>query len=140
VTSAVEGGYYAYRVHRKDLARLFLTDHAPRRAYRVVKVWKVEDHGVWLALFGELFTKPPTPLDPSRLTTYFATMPLTHGAFGKLRPKHILTGEVAPSEMEGWDIAHNDPDGFGYITGRPDMLLADALEQGFSFPSLEGDE
>ena len=137
--SPVEGGYYAYRVHRKEMPGLFHKGQVPRRAYRVVKVWKVHDQGVWLAVFGELFGKPPIPLDPSRLTTYFATLPLTHDGFRKLRAEHIYTGVIEPDELEGWQIAHDDPEGFGYVTVRPDQLKLDMLNKGYGFPKLKGD-
>ena len=139
MTTPIEGGYYAYLVHRKDLKRLVVKGRAPKRAYRVVKVWKLDDLGAWLAVFGELFTELPIPLEPSNLTTYFATMPLAHRSFDRLRAVNILTANVAPEEAEGWDLAQREPGGHDYVTIRPDEFLLMMLEQGFSFPELKGD-
>ena len=106
MTSPVVGGYYAYRVHPKDAKRLFVKGRRRERAYRVVKVWRVDDQGVWLAVFGELFTGPPVSLGASNLTTYFATLPLARRTFDGLSAECILTADVAPEETEGWRL-HN---------------------------------
>ena len=137
MTSPVVGGYYAYRVHPKDAKRLFVKGRRRERAYRVVKVWRVDDQGVWLAVFGELFTGPPVSLEASNLTTYFATLPLARRTFDGLSAECILTADVAPEETEGWEIAQREPGGFGYATVRPDELLLSMLEQGVSFPELK---
>ena len=133
----VEGGYYAYRVRPKLLKRLFRKGDAPERAYRVVKVWRLDEVGAWLAVFGDLFDSPPIPLDPSRLTTYFATFPVPYRSFDRLRAKCIFVGEVEAAETEGWALAQGEPGGFGYVTVSPDEFMLTMLEQGFTFPELK---
>jgi len=137
----IVGGYYSYQVRRKDLKKLFSPFAAPERSHRVVKVWRVDDQGVWLAVFGDMYSDAPIPFDPDELelTTWFATLPMIRRAFEDLNPQCVHVGTVTPDELEGWEIAQRERGGFGYATATPDAIMADMKAGGYTFPPTRAD-
>jgi hypothetical protein len=122
----VAGGYYAYRVPRKYCAMLGVPRAARGKTFRVVKVWKVDEHGSFLRIYSYVFIGPVGPFDPSELgPVLVATYPVTREFFASLEPECVLVGEVTEEELEGYEI---DPDGgIGYLTVHPEPLLEEVM-------------